>query len=153
MIASSTMPSPAQAAKWYRPLIEGNEQAVMLLLVGETEGEPDIYAIQAVDAPPRLALEALLAQRKEAGRPAARWVVLNSEIWIREGPRINDEPGTGEDAMMIVGVEPDGPGYALIQRFTRAPGGVVWSDVQSAPLSGRNGISGPMHDILIGFVS
>lgn len=146
MSASFPLPSPEDALAQYRPLVEENDQAIPMLLLATDEGV-ELVAIQG--GAPRDVLPAYTAHRAEQGEPPVLWAILTTEAWQRPVQGFADRPGTGEDIVVAVAVEPDGPGWSVIQKLQRTPAGVVWEE----PTVMDDRIGGAIHSLLTRLVA
>lgn len=89
------MPSPERAFKVYQPLVEGNPQAVPIVLwANAARGLQVIQVVPPPDWPPEAAMAdlyepTLAAAAEMLGRPA--WIVISAEMWVRSVPEAEVE--------------------------------------------------------------
>jgi hypothetical protein len=153
----TTMPSPEQAFEMYRPLVEGNEQAIPILLYGGAEAIAPVAITQVPDGGIQPVLNAVIPRLKET-LGSAEWLLLSAESWFRtlEADEVMQvQPGqlaaeheAGDakvkECVSITGVAANGQCWSYVRQFERVGSQVIWGEPHVSDTS-----QGGVPDILL----
>jgi len=164
-IALADYAGPPPPAEFYlslmREMLDDDGQAMGAVTFG-TANESGMLPLANFDAQEALAM--LIAARVVGVIPKVAWVAATSDMWHRrftDGTTPDDvRHGTLEEmhnagdtsvteALMAMCVAPDGPGYDVLQPYTRTEDGIVWGEVENLSEAEHHGALNELMTLLV----
>lgn len=139
------MPTPEKAFEMYQMLVEGNEQAIPVLVFGAAEAIVPCGIAEVPAGGIQPVLHRIIPRLKSQFGPAS-WVVLSCESWYRSYPKdardevMNLPPGElgrqkeagsveVKECVSITGISADGQNWTYVRGFERLESGqVIWDE-------------------------
>lgn len=110
-----------------RDMLTETGGATASITFGTSDGMSGMFPLINVD--PRTGLNLLLMTRKANVLGSITWVAIASDV---DRTMVDTETGesTEGEALMVLCMAPDGPGYSKIQPYVRTADGFEWGEIE-----------------------